>query len=68
MSVLFLLLALLLLPASCPAESITDAVPSCRVFLDGQEVSSVYAIPVIFSCRPFSTACASFSASPSTET
>lgn len=42
MMLFILLLALLFLPAACPAESIPEAVPSCRVFLDGKELSTVY--------------------------
>ena len=39
---LLLLILLLFLPNSGIAESIPDAIPSCRVFLDGEELSSVY--------------------------
>ena len=43
-SVLLILIItmLLFLPELSAAESITDAVPSCRVYLDGKEVSTVY--------------------------
>ena len=37
-----LLLILLFLPAACPAESVPDTAPSCRVFLDGKELSTIY--------------------------
>ena len=37
-----LLIMLLLLPNPGKAGSITDAAPSCRVFLDGEEVTAVY--------------------------
>ena len=41
--ILFLqILSLLLLPEAGRAESIPDAPPSCRVFLDGEELTAVY--------------------------
>ena len=41
--ILFLqILSLLLLPEAGRAESIPDATPSCRVFLDGEELTAVY--------------------------
>ena len=36
------MLVMLLLPGACPAESIRDVAPSCRVLLDGKEIPAVY--------------------------
>lgn len=40
--ILLTLLCLLVLPLCATGESIVDAVPSCRVWLNGQEVTTVY--------------------------
>ena len=62
MMFLILLLVLLFLPAACPAESIPEASPSCRVFLDGKELSTVYETAVCH--QRFWTAEPSLSSTP----